>query len=45
MVKVILIAADVILGIAIIFFVLAGIAVVKKNISDMEGMVWRDLRS
>lgn len=33
------------LDITVIFFVLAGAAVVKKNISDTERMLWRDFRS
>ena len=42
---VVLIVISMMLDIAVIFFVLAGVAVVKKNISDTERMHWRDFRS
>lgn len=42
---VVLIVISMMLDIAVIFFVLAGIAVVKNNISDTERMLWRDFRS
>ena len=42
---VVLIVISMLLDIAVIFFVLSGVAVVKKNISDTERMLWRDFRS
>lgn len=42
--KIVLMVRSVILDIAVIFFVLAGVAVAKKNISNAE-RIWRDFRS
>ena len=42
---VVLIVISMMLDITVIFFVLASVAVVKKNISDTERMLWRDFRS
>lgn len=42
---VVLIAISMMLDITVIFFVLAGVAVVKKKISDTERMLWREFRS
>ena len=42
---VVLIVISMMMDITVIFFVLASVAVVKKNISDTERMLWRDFRS
>ena len=42
---VVLIVISMMMDITVIFFVLASVAVVKKNISDTERTLWRDFRS